>query len=107
MYIAPSGPASLAGTESALNKAQPLLLSSPGSSRLPHARVHPVLEDPDPLSVKHPGGWGDALRSEHKISPSQPRVWDAAYSNSRSSAPAANGNKNRGAAQHTGEVISY
>lgn len=107
MYIAPSGPASLSGTASALNKIQPWLLSSPGSSQLPCARFHKVLEDPDPLSVKHTGGWGDALRSEHKISPSQLWVWDAAYSNSHSSAPSANGKKNRGAMRHTGEVISY
>jgi len=64
MYVAPSGPASPTGTESARNKIQPSLLSSTGSSRLPSARLHQLLEDPGPLPAKHPGGWGDALGAE-------------------------------------------
>lgn len=64
MYTAPSRPASLTGTEFALHKVQPWLLSSTGSSWLPHARLHQALEDPGPLPVKHPGGWGDGLGAE-------------------------------------------
>lgn len=100
-YIAPSGTASLTGTEPALNKVQPSLLSSTGSSRLPRARLHQVLKDPGSLPVKHPGEWGVALGTERKISPSQLRVWDAAYSNSHSSVPSANGNKNRRRSQRS------
>lgn len=49
IYIAPSGPVSLAGTQSALNEVQPSLLSSMGRPQLLCARIHQVLEDPAPL----------------------------------------------------------
>lgn len=66
MYRAPSRPASLIGTESALNTVPPLLLSSMGSSGLPYARFHRVLADPGPLPLKHPGRWGDAFGGEQR-----------------------------------------
>lgn len=116
MYGAPSGPASLIGTESALNTVPPSLTAQfRGQLRASLCQAPPGLGRPrsppceTPRKVGRCSWKGAACR---KVSPFQPRVWDAAYSNSRSSAPPANGNKNRGGAisratQHTGGVISY
>lgn len=55
MYIAPYRAASLTGTESALNKVQPLLGQLTDSL---------CQAPPGHLPVRHPGGWADALGAE-------------------------------------------
>lgn len=106
MYIAPSRAASLTGTKSALNEVQPLL----GQLTDSLCQAPPGLGRPRSPPCETPRRVGRCSGSQAgwcKVSPSQLWVWDAAYSNSRSSTPSANGNKNRGgtvntAMQHTG-----
>lgn len=115
VYITLQSSASLTGIESTLNEVQPSLgqltdslCQAPPALGRPRS---PSCERPRSPSCETPrrvgrcSGWC-------KVSLSQVWVWDAAYSNSCSSTPSANGNKNRGGAvntamQHTGEVISY